>query len=119
MTDPAIELTAVRQSGSNGARRSGARTGIAVALVTFCPPNLAAGKTEPPHLLRDSAVGRLDSRRGAYEHSRPTQRAEPGETAPPGASRLIADLPDNWRELDSYASWLEACAEMRRKAGGK
>jgi hypothetical protein len=76
------QLTAVRQSGSNGARRSGARTGFAVTLVTSSPPKLAArGTTEPPH--------------------------------------LFDDLPDNWREIDSYASWLEACAEMRRKAGGK
>ena len=29
------------------------------------------------------------------------------------------DLPDNWRELDSYGSWRDACAEMqRRNAGG-
>ena len=29
-----------------------------------------------------------------------------------------ADLPDNWRDLDAYHSWLDACAEMRRKTGG-
>jgi hypothetical protein len=28
-------------------------------------------------------------------------------------------LPANWQEMDSYGSWLDACAEMRRrKAGG-
>lgn len=30
----------------------------------------------------------------------------------------IDDLPENWRELDAYHSWLDATAEMRRKAGG-
>jgi hypothetical protein len=72
---------------------------------------LAAGKTEPPSSYNDprsrgSLVGRGQAR----------DRPLTGE--PPSPARYD-DLPDNWRELDSAGSWLEACAEMRRKIEDK